>query len=194
MLPDVELVNANALMEEARYIKSSEEIEFLRSGAALVERAVDVVAAEARPGIPENIVYAHLISSIVAGGGELPSTIRWPAGSPQPLSSSYLPVQRPLRQGVAIIGDPPTCALLNELVSHAPAKIRMPAVMYDKLLPDLGRMTRRWRCRAARVRHMVVDGGRLGDRRQPPGSAPHPVEHGRAVDLDTVAHDDATLR
>lgn len=99
MLPDVELVNANPLMDEARFVKSAEEIEFLRRGVVLVERAMDVIIAEARPGVPENMVYAHMISSIVEGGGELPSMILWAAGWPQPSSNFYFPTRRPLRQG-----------------------------------------------------------------------------------------------
>jgi Xaa-Pro aminopeptidase len=105
MLPEVELVNANALMEEARFVKSSEEIEFLRAGVVLVERAIEVMAAESRPGVPENVVYAHMISSIVEGGGELPSMILWSAGWPQPPSNSYLPTRRPLRQGDIILPE-----------------------------------------------------------------------------------------
>lgn len=105
MLPDVELVNANALMEEARFVKSEEEIEFLRCGVALAERAIAVITAEARPGVAENIVYARAISSIVEGGGELPSMILWSAGWPQPPSNFYLPSRRPLRQGDVILTE-----------------------------------------------------------------------------------------
>ncbi len=105
MLPDVELVNANPLMEEARFVKSAEEIEFLRAGVILVERAIDVIVAEARPGVPENIVYAHMISSIVEGGGELPSMILWSAGWPQPPSNCYFPTRRPLRKGDIILTE-----------------------------------------------------------------------------------------
>jgi Xaa-Pro aminopeptidase len=105
MLPDVELVNANPLMEEARFVKSAEELEFLRAGVVLAERAVDVIVAEARPGVPENVIYAHMISSIIEGGGELPSMILWSAGWPQPPSNSYLPTRRPIRQGDVILTE-----------------------------------------------------------------------------------------
>lgn len=43
------------------------------------------------------------------------------------------------------MGDPPTRALLDILASNAPAEMRMPVGMDDKLLPDMGRMTSRWR-------------------------------------------------
>lgn len=105
MLPGVEIVNANALMEEARFVKSPEEIDFLRAGVELAERALEVIAAEARPGVPENVVYARAIASIVEGGGELPSMILWSAGWPQPPSNSYLPTRRPLRKGDVILTE-----------------------------------------------------------------------------------------
>ncbi|MEO7242198.1 MAG: M24 family metallopeptidase [Variovorax sp.] len=104
-LPDVELVNVNALMEEARFVKSEEEIAFLQAGVVLVERAIDILAAEARPGVPENVVYAHMIASIVEGGGELPSMILWSAGWPQPPSNAYMPTRRPLQQGDMILTE-----------------------------------------------------------------------------------------
>ncbi len=102
-LPGVELVNANALMEEARFVKSNEEIAFLEAGVVLVERAIDILVAEARPGVPENVVYAHMISSMVEGGGELPAMILWSAGWPQPPSNAYMPTRRPLQHGDMIL-------------------------------------------------------------------------------------------
>lgn len=105
LLPEVEIVNANPLMEEARFVKSDEEIAFLRKGVELVEGAIAVMEAECRPGVPENIVYAHMLSSIVEGGGEIPSMILWSAGWPQPPSNAYLPTRRPLQRGDIVITE-----------------------------------------------------------------------------------------
>lgn len=104
-LPGVELVNATHLMDEARFVKSDEEIGFLSAGVALVERAIEVLTEEARPGVPENIVYARLIASIIEGGGELPSMILWSAGTPQPPSNFYYATRRPLRAGDMILTE-----------------------------------------------------------------------------------------
>jgi Xaa-Pro aminopeptidase len=104
-LPDVELVNVNALMEEARFVKSNEEIGFLEAGVGLVEQAIATLVSEARAGVPENMVYARMISSIVEGGGELPSMILWSAGSPQPPSNAYMPTRRPLQHGDVIVTE-----------------------------------------------------------------------------------------
>lgn len=92
--PDAQLVNANLMMERARYVKSEEELSFMRAAEALVEQAIEVLRREARPGVPENVVYARMIASIVEGGGELPTMILWSAGWPQPPSNHYLPSRR----------------------------------------------------------------------------------------------------
>lgn len=104
-LPEVEIVNANLLMEQARFVRSEEEIAFLRTGVALVERSIDVIAAEARPGVPERVVYARMLASIVEGGGELPSMILWSAGNPQPPSNYYMPTGRPFEKGDIILTE-----------------------------------------------------------------------------------------
>ena len=102
-LPDVEILNANALMEEVRFVKSDEEISFLAQAEVLVERAIDVMASEAREGVPENVVYARMLASIIESGGDLPSMILWSAGWPQPPSNSYQPTRRKLRQGDMVL-------------------------------------------------------------------------------------------
>ncbi|HWK63253.1 MAG TPA: M24 family metallopeptidase [Eoetvoesiella sp.] len=98
-LPHVELVNANPLMEEARFIKSDEEIAFIKKADLLVEHAIDVLANEARPGVPENVVYARMLASMIEAGGEIPTMILWSAGWPQPPSNAYMPTRRPLQAG-----------------------------------------------------------------------------------------------
>jgi Xaa-Pro aminopeptidase len=97
--PDVELVNANLLMERARFVKSAEEIEFIERSVGLVSRAVDVLVAEARPSVPENAVYARMLMKMVEEGGEIPTLLLWSAGHPQPPSNHYMPTRRPLEKG-----------------------------------------------------------------------------------------------
>ncbi|MGC2971935.1 M24 family metallopeptidase [Paraburkholderia aspalathi] len=98
-LPHVELVNANLLMEEARFVKSEEEIAFMKKADSLVEKAIDVLAREARPGVPENVVYARMLASMIEAGGEIPTMILWSAGWPQPPSNAYMPTRRRLKSG-----------------------------------------------------------------------------------------------
>lgn len=102
-LPDVELVNATLLMEEARFVKSNEEICFLAKAEELVEGAIEVMAVAAREGVPENVVYARMLSSVIENGGDLPSMILWSAGWPQPPSNAYQPTQRKLQRGDMVL-------------------------------------------------------------------------------------------
>lgn len=102
LMPDADIVNANMLMEQVRFVKSEEEIAFISKANELVYEAIDVVVREAKPGVPENVVYARMIASMVEGGGELPTMILWSAGWPQPPSNQYMPSRRPLCTGDAI--------------------------------------------------------------------------------------------
>lgn len=97
--PKAELVNANLVMDRVRFVKSEEELAFMRAADALVEQALEVMRREARPGVPENVVYARMLASMVEGGGELPTMILWSAGSPQPPSNQNMPSRRALRAG-----------------------------------------------------------------------------------------------
>lgn len=97
--PKAELVNANALLERARFVKSEEELAFIRKADELVEQALEVLGHEARPGVPENVVYARMLASMVEAGGELPTMILWSAGWPQPPSNQYMPSRRKICAG-----------------------------------------------------------------------------------------------
>ena len=97
--PEAALVNANLLMERARFVRSEEEIGFIRKGVEVIEQALEVLRREARPGVPENVVYARMMASTVEQGGELPTMMLWAAGWPQPPSNQYMPSRRPLCAG-----------------------------------------------------------------------------------------------
>ena len=99
LMPHADIVNANLLLERARFVKSEEEIAFIAKADELVEEAVEVLVREARPGVPENVVYARMIASVVEAGGEQPPKILWSAGWPQPPSAQYMPSRRPLCVG-----------------------------------------------------------------------------------------------
>lgn len=96
--PDVELVNANLLLERARFVKSEEEISFIKQSVALVEEALDVLAVEARPGVPENVVYSRMLGRMTESGSDIPTLLLWSAGNPQPPSNHYMPTRRPLER------------------------------------------------------------------------------------------------
>ena len=100
--PLAELVNATPLLEEARFVKSDEEIEALRRATGLVEHALDVLAALARPGVPENVLYARMLAAMGERGSDLPTMFLFSAGTPQPLRNYFQPTMRPLEAGDVI--------------------------------------------------------------------------------------------
>src|SRR5205085_11281712 len=94
-----EIVKATFLMYDARYIKSDEELEFIQRATQLAEAALDVLRAEARPGVTERALIGHMLARMVEEGGDLPTMILWSAGWPQPPTNHYQPTGRPLRAG-----------------------------------------------------------------------------------------------
>lgn len=103
--PHAELVNATHLMDEARFVKSEEELAFLERAVELVEGAIETMIREARPGVPECVVYARMLASMVEQGGELPTMILWAAGSPQPPTNAFMPTRRRLQEGDIITSE-----------------------------------------------------------------------------------------
>jgi len=97
--PRADIVNATFLMDEARYVKSDEELEFIQRATQLAERALDVLQAEARPGVTERALIGRMLGRLVEEGGDLPTMILWSAGWPQPPTNHYQPTGRPLRAG-----------------------------------------------------------------------------------------------
>lgn len=63
-----------------------------------------MMAEEARPGVPECVVYARMIASMVEAGGELPTMLLWAAG-PQPSGNTTMPTQRRLQAGDIIANE-----------------------------------------------------------------------------------------
>lgn len=94
--PESELVDATQLVAEVRVVKSPEEIEMLRQSVIVVEKAFDVLAAEARPGAPECVVYGRMAGNMIENGSEPTSMFLWTAGNPLPPTVSFIPSRRPL--------------------------------------------------------------------------------------------------
>jgi Xaa-Pro aminopeptidase len=97
-LPEVEFVSATHIILETRAVKSTEEIAFIAEASRIAEMAVDTMMATARAGVPENVVYAGMLNTMVANGGELPTMIYWGAG-PAPVAEHLVPSRRPLQPG-----------------------------------------------------------------------------------------------
>src|SRR5258706_43769 len=70
LLPEAQFVDASWILEEMRVVKSEEEIEMLRKAGRIARKVVDAMVETARPGIPEAVVYAEMIKTQIANGGE----------------------------------------------------------------------------------------------------------------------------
>jgi Xaa-Pro aminopeptidase len=78
--PTSTFVDATMVGQEARFVKSAEEIAMLEHAAELAEKAVTAMARTARPGVRESEVYAEMIAAMVRDGGELPTMVSWFSG------------------------------------------------------------------------------------------------------------------
>ena len=116
LLPSVEWVDASALLQEMRMVKSEEEIGMLRRAGRIARLTLDALVQTARPGVTDAAVYAEMIRTQIANGAdpnifnlfaagplEHPRDELWHLlhGCDQPLS----PSMRPLRDGDLIVTE-----------------------------------------------------------------------------------------
>jgi ectoine hydrolase len=69
-LPDADLVDATALVNWQRNVKSGEEIAFMRKAARISEKIVDGIAERMRPGLKKNELVADILGDAVRGTGD----------------------------------------------------------------------------------------------------------------------------
>ena len=102
-LPDAKLVNIDDMLEQIRMIKSAEEIGALEKAARLGDMMLATCRDTARPGVPECEVYANMMRTMLANGGEEPTLFLW-ASDPHPNPHPFrLPTTRPLARNDMII-------------------------------------------------------------------------------------------
>ena len=116
LLPNAVFIDASPFLEEMRMVKSEEEIDMLRRAGKIARKVVDAMVNTARPGVPEAAVYAEMIKTQIANGGEPnifnlfasgpvehPTNELWHLlhGCEQPLS----PTMRPLAEGDIIVTE-----------------------------------------------------------------------------------------
>ncbi len=96
--PTVEFVNATDIILKARAVKSDEELGFIRRAEAIAEKMCVALFATARGGVPENKIYAAMVETLIAEGGELPTMIYWSCG-PKLGPAHLIPTTRKLQKG-----------------------------------------------------------------------------------------------
>lgn len=116
LLPETTFVMAGDMLESMRMVKSEEELTLLRHAGTIAKKVLDRTLEFARPGVTEAAVYAEMIKTQIANGGEPnifnllasgpvehPSDELWHLlhGAEQPL----VPTMRPLADGDLLISE-----------------------------------------------------------------------------------------
>lgn len=103
LMPKVNLVNTEDMLEKMRAIKSPEEIEFLDKAAHLGDLMMETCLKTAKPGVRECEVYGNMMATMIGNGGEEPTLFLFAADA-NPLPHPFrLPTMRPLEKGDLII-------------------------------------------------------------------------------------------
>ena len=66
-MPDIEFVDATALVNWQRGIKSDEELAFMRKAAAISDKIINGLVERVEPGIPKNEIVAEVFGDAVRG-------------------------------------------------------------------------------------------------------------------------------
>jgi len=103
LLPKARLIALDDMLEKVRTIKSAEEIGVLQQAAKLGDLMLAACKEIARPGVRECEVYARMMETMIANGGEEPTLFLW-ASDRYPYPHPFrLPTTRPLARGDLII-------------------------------------------------------------------------------------------
>ena len=164
-LPHASFENAAELLQDARSVKSAEEVSWIERAAEILDRVVAAVLATARPGVMENEMVATIWHTIIANGGDYPSMTHWGAGKGVPWATRIAP-HRPMEAGdtinmeleakyggyiaqtiqAAVFGERPrelvkafevSCRIFDELL-----KIIKPGVTYRQIVAEYQKMVR----------------------------------------------------
>jgi Xaa-Pro dipeptidase len=69
-VPNAKFENATEVIGYARYVKSDEQIQCLRRGAAIAAAGIDKMIELARPGVDEGLLYTRVMRRMVSLGSE----------------------------------------------------------------------------------------------------------------------------
>jgi len=90
--PGASFVSATNILGEARFRKSSEEIDFLRKATVVAEKTLAAVSSNGRPGVAERDIYAHMMFANAHAGGGFQPMVGWYSG---PNGRAYHRIEQP---------------------------------------------------------------------------------------------------
>ena len=102
--PDAEIVNATAVVQDVRSVKSEEELALMKRSMGIIEKMMETMTEIARPGVTEKHIYASMINTLLENGGELPSMFIFGTG-PGLGHGSFVPTERVLQQGDLVVNE-----------------------------------------------------------------------------------------
>jgi Xaa-Pro dipeptidase len=91
-------------MQEARALKSDEEIAFLQRSMDIIEEMIRTMKESARPGVTEKDLYAEMIHTMLRHDGELP-TLFFLGTGPQATQSTFVPTTRVIQDGDRVVNE-----------------------------------------------------------------------------------------
>jgi Xaa-Pro dipeptidase len=102
--PKAKVVDASDIVLKARAVKSDLEVGIMRHSVSIIEKMIDAMAAQARPGIREKELYATLVGTMLSADGESPSLLIFGSGPPGS-RTQFVPTNRVLAKGDIISGE-----------------------------------------------------------------------------------------
>lgn len=116
LLPQAQFVDSAQMLQDARLVKSEDEISMLRRAAGVAEKTLQAMIDTARPGITEAAVYGEMIKTHIANGGEPSFFILLGSGPVEHPSEELwsllhgglgpkVPTMRPLNVGDMVIAE-----------------------------------------------------------------------------------------
>jgi Xaa-Pro aminopeptidase len=90
--PNARVVSACDVLGEARYVKSEEEIEFIRKGTEVAEATMRAAIDSARAGVSERHVFGRMMFANADAGGSFPPMLGWISG---PFGNTYHRLEQP---------------------------------------------------------------------------------------------------
>ena len=100
--PEIEFVDATALMHDIRQVKSAEEIALIERAQVCADAIGEAVFAHARAGTSEHDLYAEMMAAHIRSGGEAPAMILVGIGK-APSQTFLMPTFRALEAGDIVI-------------------------------------------------------------------------------------------
>jgi len=102
--PNAELIDATAILDEVRYVKSQEEIDVLARSMEINELAIRAEIETAKVGVKDWEVWAAAHYAMTRNGSELPIHCFWVSGK-NPKRTLTRPSMRLLERGDVIINE-----------------------------------------------------------------------------------------